>query len=98
LGITYRTVGRYLEAIEAYKKAIIRSPDYIAAYSGMAVCYSLLEQNEKAHETVSEILRIDPNYSIEFLAKAVPFKQKIDLENHLEAMRKAGLPEHSPKE
>ena len=65
---------------------------------GMAACYSMLEQNEKAHETVSEILRIDPNYSIEFMAKYFPYKQKIDLENLLEAMRKAGLPEHPPKE
>jgi adenylate cyclase len=98
LGIAYRMDGRYLEAIEAYKKAIIRSPDYVAAHMGMAACYSLLEQKEKARETVSEILRIDPNYSIEGMAKSVPYKQKIDLENLLEAMRKAGLPEYPPKE
>jgi adenylate cyclase len=98
LGIAYRIDGRYLEAIEAYKKAIIISPDYLAAYFGMAACYSLLEQKEKARETVSEILRIDPNYSIEIMAKTIPFKQKIDLDNLLEAMRQAGLPEHPPKE
>ncbi len=98
LGIAYRMNGRYLEAIEAYKKAIIRSPDFFAAYVGMAACYSLLEQNEKAHETVSEILRINPNYSIEFMAMSIPYEHKTNLENLLEAMRKAGLPEHTPKE
>jgi adenylate cyclase len=98
LGIAYRQNGQYLEAIEAYKKTIIRHPDYFAPYFGMAACYSLLEQNEKAHETVKELLRISPNYSIEFIATYVPFKQKADLENLLEALRKAGFPEHSPKE
>jgi len=28
----------------------------------------------------------------------IPFKQKADLEIVLDALRKAGLPEHSPKE
>ena len=90
--------GQYLEAIEACKKAIIKSPDYLSSYVVMAACYSSLEQYEKAHETVSEILRIDPNYSIEYLAISTPFKRKTDLENLLEAIRKAGLPEHFPKE
>jgi adenylate cyclase len=98
LGIAYRMSGRYLEAIEACKKAIIKSPDYAVPYITIAASYSSLEQYEKAHQAVTEILRIDPKYSIEFLAMSVPFEQKADLENVLEAMRKAGLPENSPKE
>jgi adenylate cyclase len=98
LGIAYRMNGRYLEAIEACKKAIIKSPDFAIPYITIAASYSSLEQYEKAHETVTEILRIHPKQSIEFQAMSAPFEQKADLENLLEALRKAGLPEHSPKE
>jgi adenylate cyclase len=98
LGFAYHLNGRYLGAIEAYKKAIIRSPDWLSPHVGLAACYSLLEQYEKARETVTEILRINPKLSIESITMFAPFEQKTDLENLIEALRKAGLPEHSPKE
>jgi len=98
LGLAYRMNGQYLEAIEACKKAIIRSPDFGAPYINMAASYSSLEQYEKAHETVTEMLGRFPKISIEFVAKLTLFEHKADLEILLEALRKAGLPEHSPKE
>jgi adenylate cyclase len=98
LGFAYRMSGRYLEAIEACKKVIIKSPDYLLPYITIAASYSSLKQYEKARQAVTEILRLSPKYSIEFLAMQEPFEHKTDLENLLEALRKAGLPEHSPKE
>jgi adenylate cyclase len=98
LGVAYRMTGRYLEAIEASKKAIVKSPDFVWPYVTTAACYSSLEQYGKAHEAVTEILRISPKNSIEFISMHSQFKQKADLENLLEPLRKAGLPEHSPKE
>jgi adenylate cyclase len=97
-GLAYRMTGRYLEAIEACKQAIIKSPDYLLPYITIAASYSSLEQYEKAHQAVTEILRLSPKYSIEVLAMSASFEQKADLENLLEGLRKAGLPEHSPKE
>jgi len=98
LGLAYRLNGRYLEAIETCNQVIIKSPDYVIPYITLAASYSSLEQYEKAHQAVMEILRLSPKYSIEFLAMQDPFEHKADLENLLEALRKAGLPEHSPKE
>jgi adenylate cyclase len=98
LGGAYFMLSRYLEAIRVCKKAINISPDYVSPKVIMAACYSLLEQYKKAHETVTEILKIDPNFSIESVAISTPFEQKADIENLLEALRMAGVPEHSPKE
>jgi adenylate cyclase len=98
LGVAYRTNGQYLEAIDVCKKAVIKSPDFVWPYVTTAACYSSLEQYGKAHEAVTEILRISPKNSIEFISMQSPFKQKADLENLLEPLRKAGLPEHSQKE
>ena len=48
---------------------------------------------DKARQDVTEILRIDPQYSIGQFALTMPFKNKEELELYLEALRKAGLPE-----
>jgi len=90
--------GLYLEAIEACKQAIIKSPDYLLPYITMAASYSSLEQYEKANYAVTEILRVSPKYSIELLVRHDPFEHKADLENLVNALRKAGLPEHSAKD
>jgi adenylate cyclase len=98
LGMAYRMNGQYLEAIEACEKAISKSPNFVIPYITIAASYSSLEQYEKAHETVTEILMINPKLSIELITMYASFEQKADLENLLEAMRKAGIPENSPKE
>jgi adenylate cyclase len=98
LGTAYCMNGQYLEAIEACKKAIIKSPDFLVPYLIIAASYSSLEKYEKARKTVAEILRIEPKFSVEIMAMYAPFEQKTDLENLREGIRKAGLPEHSPKE
>ena len=95
LANAYRMIGQYLKAIEACKKAISKSPEYVSPYITMAASYSLLEQYEKAHETVTEILRINPNLSIDNVTLTNRFKQKADLDNLLDALRRAGLPERS---
>ena len=64
LGNAYRMNGQYLEAIEACRKAIIKSPEYVSPYITMAASYGSLDQYEKANETVTEILRINPKHSI----------------------------------
>jgi adenylate cyclase len=98
LGTAYCMNGQYLEAIEACKKAIIKSPDFLVPYLIIAASYSFLEEYEKARKTVAEILRIEPKFSVEIMAMYAPFEQKTDLENLREGIRKAGLPEHSAKE
>jgi tetratricopeptide (TPR) repeat protein len=98
LGIAFDLTGQHLDAIEACKNAITKSPDFVLPYITMALAYSSLEQHEKAHETVTEILKKDPRVSIELMAMYAPYEQKADLDNLLERMRKAGFPEHSPKE
>ena len=63
----------------------------------MAASYSSLGQYDKAHEIVTKILRINPTQSIDAVIIKSGYKQKTDLEDLIEPLRKAGLPEHSPK-
>jgi len=72
------------------KRAIHDNPDFINPYFTLAACYSALNRSKEAQESVNEILRIDPHFSLEHFAKTVPLKEG-DLKILIEALRDAGL-------
>jgi adenylate cyclase len=88
--------GRYEEAIAAGKRAVTISPDDFLSHSVLASAYSLAGQKEEARAEAEEVLRINPNYSLEYFEKTLPFKNKADLERHIGACRMAGLPYKPP--
>jgi adenylate cyclase len=96
LGTAYRDIGRYEEAIVQLKKAISLSPDSLYPHIGLATTYSLAGRDEEARSEVSEVLRIQPKFSLQSFAKRVAFKNKADIDRIVGALRKAGLPETPP--
>jgi len=93
LGIAYRSVNQYEDAITACEKMVHMNPNSLPSYITLASCHSLLNQMDQARQYVTEILRIEPEYSVGQFALTMPFKDKEELELYLEALRKAGLPE-----
>jgi len=65
----------------------------MTGYLTLAASYSLLKRTEKAHKAVEEILRINPDFSLEYYAKTLPYRRQETADNFVEALRKAGLPE-----
>ena len=84
-------MGRYEESIAAYKKSFHRNRDYLVGHLRLAATYSLVGREEEGRAEVAEVLRIDPKFSLENLAKKVPYKNKADKERFIDALRKAGL-------
>jgi adenylate cyclase len=95
LGQAYSWVGRYEEAIAAYKKSLQRAPNDIFTHLHLTTTYSWAGRLEEAHTQAAEVLRINPKYSVE-QAKTILYKNKTDRERFVNALRKAGLPEHPP--
>jgi adenylate cyclase len=91
LGTAYSAARQYEEAIEAFKKSIKRQPNNIFAYVGLTGTYSLMGREKEAHEAALEVLKIDPEFSLKKLAKALPSKNQDRLKRYIEALRKAGL-------
>jgi adenylate cyclase len=90
LAVSYRDSGQYEKAIEASKKALQQEPNTQFAYIHMAVSYIRLGQEKEARAAATEILRINPKFSLERYAKILPFPQPVtDLV--IEDLRKAGL-------
>jgi len=84
--------GKYEKAIELSKKGLRDNPDEIGIYLTLTASYSALNRIEEAHNTVDEILRINPNFSLEYYSKTLPYKNQETLDKYVEALRKAGLP------
>jgi adenylate cyclase len=88
-GVAYRVNGEYEKAIEFFKKATERNPDYWLSHFGLTACYGLLGREEEARAAAAEVLRIRPNFSIEKVS--TPYRDKADKARTFEVLRKAGL-------
>jgi TolB-like protein/Flp pilus assembly protein TadD len=91
LGVAYRLMGQYEEALSALKKAADIRPNFWALQLQLAATYIHLDREEEARAAVAEVRRIVPKFSAERFAKRVPFKNKADTERFIDALRKAGL-------
>jgi tetratricopeptide (TPR) repeat protein len=91
--LTYRKAGLYDRAIEVGRKLVDDTPDFIFGHLILAAAYSLSGRDEEARVAAAEVLRINPNFSVEALSKTMPYKNPADVETSVNAMRKAGLPD-----
>jgi tetratricopeptide (TPR) repeat protein len=63
LGVAYGGLGRYQDAIDAYKQAIRIDPDYPEAHLNLGVAYCKLGRMQEAIEDFKEAIRGKPNYA-----------------------------------
>ena len=97
LGGAYRMTGRYEEALTVYKQLLDRSlknefPPYVS-HLFLAEVYAELGQDEKARTHAAEVLRLNPEFSLNIISKLVTYgyKDPANLERRVNALRKAGL-------
>jgi hypothetical protein len=57
----------------------------------LAVIYSEVGQAAEARAEAAEVLRLNPNFSLEVHRQRSPIKDPAVLERHLAALRKTGL-------
>ena len=91
LGLAYWISGQYEKAVAMYKKAIDRSPDLLNATVFLTAAYISSGQEENARAMAKEVLRINPEFSVERYAKMRPFKNPEDKRRLSDELRKAGL-------
>jgi adenylate cyclase len=98
LGNAYYMSERYKEAIEAWKhyhmllkQRGLSERRFIIGHIGLTACYIKLGQEDLAKKHLKEVLRLNPNFTLESMQKLNPYRNPSDLENILVALRKAGL-------
>ena len=75
LAMAYRVNGEYEKAIEVSLKGIHDNPDQLSSHLTLAASYISLNRTKKTYEAVKEVLRINPNFSLEYYANTLPFKK-----------------------
>ena len=65
-------------------------PDYLPGHANLAATYVLAGRQEEARAEAAEVMRIDPQFSLERFDKTFPFRQAL-VDQLVEAWRKAGL-------
>ena len=93
LGTACRSTGQTGSAIAAFEEGIKRSPDHLALHAGLASTLAELSRDSDAQKSVSEILRLDPDFSIKKYMKGLSYRDPAELARFEDGLRKAGLPE-----
>jgi tetratricopeptide (TPR) repeat protein len=88
LGTALYVARRYADAVEAFGRIAQKSPWSLCR---IAACYAQMNRMEEAAETVAEVLRQVPDFSIS--GRRFHMWVEAEAEHIREGMRKAGLPE-----
>ncbi|MBI3798575.1 MAG: tetratricopeptide repeat protein, partial [Deltaproteobacteria bacterium] len=91
LGWAYAVTGRYEEAIGPLKRSLALNPNFLVPHLALAAVYSELDREGEARAEAAEVLRLDPNFSLEALRQRAPAKDPVTIERMFAGMRKAGL-------
>jgi tetratricopeptide (TPR) repeat protein len=98
--IAYNLAGEYEKSFEVAKKAMQRFPPNYIILINYSISTCLLGRTEEASNSVKELLRVNPRFSIEQFKEfqsRVRVRDQAAVEKFSEALRKAGLPETTPK-
>jgi adenylate cyclase len=81
--------GDYVGALSLLEKMTEPGP----AYRLLAATYAQLGRLEEARRAASELLKINPDFSIERYTSRAPYQDKALLAKYVEGLRLAGLPD-----
>ena len=88
LGRALYVARHYADAIKAFSKVRILRYGH---HAEIAACHAQLESEEKVKSHAAEVLRLNPNFSVNEFLQCLPFKESRDREHHREGLLKAGL-------
>lgn len=91
--MAYRFNREFDKAIEMARKGIAAQPSMLMPYLVLAASYVQLGMFEEAKAAANDAKRVDPNFSVEYYGKTLPYKNQEDIDRYINALRKAGLPE-----
>jgi adenylate cyclase len=91
IGTAYYLAGRPEEAIAPLKQFLTRNHNFLGAHLTLAAVYSELGKEAEARAEAAEVLRLNPQFSLEVHKQRAPIKDPAILERQLAAPRQAEL-------
>jgi adenylate cyclase len=91
LCIACRKARRYEEAVVVCRQVIQLKPNYIYPHLTLAATFAEMDKMEEARAEVSEVLRINPKYTVRLVPRSFPWKDQAEIDRLIDSLRKAGL-------
>ncbi len=88
-GDRYFENGRYVEAIDAYKKVLVLDPNDIDTYNDLGLAYQYLNQPDKAIETLRKGSELMPSYQRIWISLGFVYASSRNNPEAITALRKA---------
>lgn len=79
------------EAAAALEQRLADNPDSSTSQALLACCYGHLGRITESREAWSNVLRVQPDYSLDDRRKILPFRDPADFDLRVEGLRKAGI-------
>ncbi len=92
MALIYFQTGDCKEAIAACEKGLKRQPDHLVSHVIIAAVYGSCGREKEAREEGTEVLRINPKFTVEPFMRNTPYKNPSDRDRVAQGLRKAGLP------
>jgi tetratricopeptide (TPR) repeat protein len=83
--------ANYDEAIRMSREALRQRSDFVGAHRVLAAAAGMAGKQQVAQAALLELRRAQPNISLAWIAKQIPFKLDVDRDRYLEGFRRAGL-------
>jgi Flp pilus assembly protein TadD len=96
LGVAYRNLERYREAIEAYREALRLKADFATAWNNLGFAYQKMGRSREEIEAYQEALRLEPDFADAWYNLAGAYFRSGNRSAALEAVRE--LRRYDPKE
>ncbi len=87
--------GRYEDSVPWARRMVESSPDFPIGWRHLAADYAQLGRLDEARQAMQQVLRLLPKFSVASSRARVPYapQQHEGMEQYLDGLRKAGLPE-----
>jgi adenylate cyclase len=97
MGWAHFMLKQYSQALPVLRNFVAQTPNLRFGHFWLAATYAQLGDLKKARTEAAEVLRLQPNYTIDGMTRRiVTFKDPNDDKHFFHALRKAGLP-NSPR-
>jgi TolB-like protein/class 3 adenylate cyclase/Tfp pilus assembly protein PilF len=91
LGCAYLFTGQCEKAIEQCLKAVDLEPKSVLNHVVLTAVYGACGREEDARSQAKELLKIQPNFTVDYFGKQLTIKNQADRELLLDGLKKAGL-------
>jgi adenylate cyclase len=92
LALAYFQTGDCKEALAVCDKGLKRDPDHLSSRVIMAAVYGSCGREKEARKEATEVLRINPKFTVESFTRNLPYKNPSDRDRTIQGLRQAGLP------